>query len=73
MKKKPKIYSKDLLEVIFKQPYCKIKFLEDAGIAKRLTASKYLQELESIGILRSKKVGKEKLYVNIKFYNLLKK
>ncbi len=70
--KKPKIYSKDLVEVIFKQPYCKIKFIEEAGIAKRLTASKYLQELEEIGILRSKKVGTEKLYVNIKFYNLLK-
>jgi len=71
--RKPKIYSKDLVEVIFKQPYCKIKFIEEAGIAKRLTASKYLQELEEIGVLRGKKVGKEKLYVNIKFYNLLKR
>jgi Uncharacterized conserved protein len=70
--KRPNIYSKDLVEVIFKQPYCKIKFIVDAGIAKRLTARKYLQELEDIGILQSKKMGKERLYVNIKFYGLLK-
>jgi Fic family protein len=69
----PKIYSKDLLEAIFKQPYCKIKFLEEAGIAKRLTCAKYLKELEKMGILISRKVGKERLYVNVKFYNLLKK
>lgn len=71
--KKPRIYSKDLVEVLFRQPYCKIKFIEEAGIAKRLTASKYLKELEEIGLLRSKKVGKERLYINVKFYNLLKK
>jgi Fic family protein len=70
--KKRKIYSKDLVEAIFKQPYCKIKFIVDAGIAQRLTASRYLKELEEIGILSSKKIGKEKLYINVKFYNLLK-
>lgn len=69
---KPKIYSKDLVEILFEQPYCKIKFLVEAGIAKRITAKKYLQELEEIGILKSKKVGKEILYINTKFYKLLK-
>lgn len=69
----PKIYSKDLLEIIFQQPYCKIKYLEKAGIAKRFTATKYLNELEKLGILKSIKVGKEKLYINIEFYELLKK
>jgi len=68
----PGIYSKELLEIIFQQPYCKIKFLEDAGIAKRVTASKYLRKLESLGIMDVVKVGKEKLYVNRKFYNILK-
>jgi Fic family protein len=67
-----RIYSKDLIEVIFKQPYCKRKSLEEAGIAKRLTATKYLDELEKMGILKSIKVGKEKLYINIEFYKLLK-
>lgn len=68
----PKIYSKDLLEVLFKQPYVKIKFLEDAGIAKRITAGRYLNRLEALGVLKSQKVGRERLYVNKKFYEILK-
>lgn len=67
----PKIYSKELLEIIFMQPYCKINFLVKNRIAKRQTASKYLKELEKIGILKSVKVGQEKLFVNVKFYSLL--
>lgn len=65
-------YSKDLLEILFNQPYCKMKFLEEAGIAKKNTARKYLKKLENLGLLDSVKVGREKLYVNVEFYNLLK-
>ena len=70
--KLPKIYSKELIEVIFEQPYCKIKFLEDRGIAKRKTASEYLYQLETIGILESKKVGRETLFLNTKLFELFK-
>jgi Fic family protein len=73
IRNKTKFYSKDLLEVLFQQPYCKIKFLEEAKIAKKNTARKYLKELEQLGILKSLKVGKERLYVNVEFYKLLKK
>jgi Fic family protein len=62
--KAPKIYSKDLIEVIFEHPYCKIRFLEEAGLAKRQTAAAYLQTLEEIGILRSVKMGREQYYIN---------
>lgn len=62
--KTPKIYSKDLMEIIFSQPYCKIRFLEEAGIARRQTASRYLQELEKIKILKSIKIGREQYYIN---------
>ena len=68
----PRIYSKDLIEVLFRNPYCKIKFLEEAGIGKRQTASLYLQQLEKIGILRSLKVGRDTYYINDAFLNLLK-
>lgn len=68
----PRIYSKELLEIIFKQPYCKVKFLEEAGIVKKATARKYLNKLVELGILQAVKVGKEKLYVNKKFYEILK-
>ena len=58
----PGVYSKELIELIFKQPYCKIKFVVDAGIAERQTASVYLQELERIGILVGEKRGRETIY-----------
>ena len=57
-----KVYSKELVELIFSQPYCKIGFLVDAGIAQRKTASEYLQALENIGILTSEKQGREMVY-----------
>ena len=58
----PKVYSKELVELVFTQPYCKIQFLVDAGIAQRQTASEYLQELEKLGILKGEKRGREVLY-----------
>ena len=66
------VYSKELVELLFEQPYCKVQFVVDKGIAKRQRASVYLMELERIGILTKKKVGKENLFLNLKFYRLLK-
>lgn len=60
----PGVYSKDLIEVIFRQPYTKIQFVVDAGIAKRQTASTYLQALAGLGVLRESKQGREKYYIN---------
>ena len=57
-----KVYSKELVELVFTQPYCKIQFLVDAGIAERKTASAYLQELEKLGILKGEKQGREVIY-----------
>ncbi len=69
--KAPKIYSKDLIEIIFQHPYCKIRFLEAAGLAKRQTAAIYLQTLEEIGLLKSVKVGLEKYYINFDLIKIL--
>jgi len=66
------VYSKELIELLFEQPYCKIQFVVDKGIAKRETAAEYLKELEKIGILKKKKVGKENLFLNKKLYEILK-
>ena len=60
----PKIYSKDLVEVIFKHPYCKISSLERAGIAKRQTAAHYLRQLEELWLLRSEKHGRDLYFIN---------
>lgn len=71
--KAPKIYSKDLIEVIFEHPYCKIRFLEEAGLAKRQTAGAYLQTLEEIGLLRSIKMGREQYFINEELVKVLSK
>ena len=67
----PSIYSHELVEQIFIQPYCRIGNLVDAGIAHRETASKYLKQLSKIGVLEEIKVGREKLFVHPKFLRLL--
>ena len=68
-----KVYSKELIELLFHQPYTKVQNLVDAGIAERKTAAVYLRELEKVGILRSKKSGKEVLFLNVKLFQLLSK
>jgi len=68
-----RVYSKELIELIFRQPYTKVQFVVDAGLAERQTASEYLKELESVGILGLKKVGRENLYLNIKLYEIFSK
>jgi len=58
----PKVYSKELIELIFIQPYIRIQTVADAGLAQRETASEYLRELERIGVLQREKHGREVLY-----------
>jgi len=70
--KLPKIYSKELIETIFKNVYTKTIHLVNAEIASRNIAAKYLKNLESIGILKSIKEGREMIYINIPLFNLLK-
>jgi Fic family protein len=64
-------FSKDLIQLIFEQPYCKIRFVEEAGIAKRLTATKYLRELEKAGFARAIKQGTELTFINHALWRLL--
>lgn len=66
-----RVYSKELIELLFQQPYTKGQFLVDAGIAERKTAAEYLKELEKIGVLKARKIGRETLYLNGKLYSLL--
>jgi Fic family protein len=67
----PKIYSRELVDVIFEQPYCRIGNLVDKQIAQRQAASRYLKDLVSIGVLREAQVGKEKLFIHPKLMELL--
>lgn len=67
------IYSRELAELVFVRPYCRIAHLVEAGLAKRQTASVYLKQLTDIGILREHKVGREKIFLNPAFIDLLKR
>ena len=67
----PKIYSRELVEVLFRQPYCRISTLVEAGIAKRQTASIYLQRVAELGVLERRDRGRDKLFVNVKLLRLL--
>lgn len=67
----PKVYSWELVELLFRQPYCRIGNLVDAGIAKRQTASTYLKQICDLGVLREVKSGRENLFVHPKYIELL--
>lgn len=67
----PKIYSRELVELIFVQPYCRIGNLVAAGIAQRQSASLYLKRLCEIGVLEEHSAGREKLFINLALRRLL--
>ena len=69
--KVPKIYSNELLDVLFEQPYCQIADLVSAGIAKRQSASVYLKKLVEIGLLTEERVGRSALFIHENYRNLL--
>lgn len=68
----PKIYQKELVELLFEQPYSKIEFVVNKLKVERKAASRYLKELERIGILESHKAGRETLYINKRLVEILK-
>jgi len=67
----PKIYTWELVEQLFKQPYCRINNLVNAGVAKRQTASVYLKQLCDVGVLKEIKSGRENIFVHPKYIELL--
>jgi Fic family protein len=71
--KLPKIYSKDLMEELFRLPYTKRSQLEKVGLGNLKTVGNYLKELEKHGFLKSEQVGKEKLYLNFRLLEVLRK
>jgi Fic family protein len=65
------IYSKELLDSLFKHPYTKIKFIEDDLGVHRQTAAKYLDQLVELELLTSHKIGKSNYYINHSLFDLL--
>ncbi|NQV25488.1 MAG: Fic family protein [Rhodopirellula sp.] len=69
--KAPKVYSYELVNLIFELPYCRIVNVTDREIAARQTASTYLKKLVKIGVLVERQVGREKLFIHPRLMTLL--
>lgn len=70
--KLPKIYTKELIELLFYEFYTKTEFIEKGLSVSRKTAVSYLGQLEREGFLISEKIGKERIYQNKRLYDLVK-
>lgn len=68
---KPKIYSQDIINNIFRHPYTKIDFVCEELQVTRKTASKYLDELVGMGLLSKHRLMKENYYLNDGLFDLL--
>lgn len=67
----PDIYSRELVDLVFEQPYARIANVVERGIAQRQTASKYLHRLADAGVLTPHKFGKATLFVHHRLLHLL--
>jgi len=71
--KHPKIYSKELVEILFMEFYTRISTVENGLNVTRKTASNYLNELVETGILVVEVRGKDKLFINKRLLDVMKK
>jgi Fic family protein len=71
--KEPKIYRKELIELLFEQPYSKIEFVVEKLNVERKAASRYLKKMENLGIITSQKIGRESIYINERLIEILKR
>jgi len=68
---RPRLYSRELIELLFTQPYCRIENLTAHGLGNRATASGHLKQLVAIGMLNEEKVWRDKVFINRKYLDLL--
>jgi Fic family protein len=62
---------REMVELIFTQPYCRIATVVEHGIAKRETASAYLKDLAGLGVLEEEKAGRDKIFLHRKYLDVL--
>jgi Fic family protein len=67
----PRIYSRELVDLIFDLPYCRIQNLVETQLTGRQAASRYLKQLVDIGVLTEITAGREKLFIHPKLMKLL--
>ena len=57
--------------ILFEQPYCRIKTVVERCRVSRPTATGWLTDMVAAGLLEDVKVGRDRLFVNRDFLNLL--
>lgn len=67
----PGAYSRELVELVFVQPYCRIANVVDAGLGHRQTAARHLRALVAAGVLEEVVAGRERLFINPRLMRLL--
>jgi Fic family protein len=67
----PGAYSRELVELVFVQPYCRISNVVDAGLGHRQTAARHLRALVTAGVLKEVTAGRERLFINPRLMRLL--
>jgi Fic family protein len=68
----PKIYSRDLVDAIFNQPFITPTKYGEIRKVTYQTGSSHLKSLEKIGIMQSVKVGKYLFFANVELLDLLR-
>ena len=66
----PRVYAKELIEILFRLPYTKCQHVIEENIGNLKTVGIYLIALEENAFLKSEKVGKEELYLNQKLLEI---
>ena len=68
---KYRFYSQDLINNLFSYPYTKIEFIQHDLKVSRITATRYLDQLEAGGFLKKRRVGRSNYYVNEPLFRTL--
>ena len=63
-------YNHELLNSLFYHPYTKIGHIEANMQVSRQTASRYLDKIVDLGLLKKEKMWKENYYINTRLMNL---
>jgi Fic family protein len=61
----------DLIELLFTQPFTKVKHLVEAGIYSENTAREYLNKLCEMNVLEKKEIDGHHYYLNLELYRIL--
>ena len=68
----PKIYSRELVDLLFYEFYTKTVFIEKGLRVSRRTAVTYLTALEEQGFLVSERIGRERIYLNKRLFEVVR-